>query len=451
MAMEIKELSLPEMQAALKTKTARVEYIFSNEPDDAKIPGAMKQEIIDTNKEIEVLQVAVKEATEMAGIRAKADETKSWMQQSAGNMRHQGGTASGEVLAADTANAEFRGGIGAGFLDNPTFKSWSAQAMPGGLAPSKDTSVRSPGVAIPDLNMKNIKTLVTSGTTDVGRYTNTTGGALVRPQYVDMVALPFRPLKLREVVTVIQATSPLIEYPQVTGYTNAAGFVPEAQSTTDPASLKPESALALALRTSVASIVAHYMPISRQALSDAPQLRDLMDTFLLNGLDQAVEDAMISGNGAGSNLTGIVNISGVSQQAFVVNNFTTMRKAITKAQIAPIFVEPNAFVMSPQDWEGVDLAQDNEMRYYYGGPSQTGTPRLWGKPVIVAQAVPQGTVFTGDLKNLVLADLMAAQMFVTDSHADWFVRNLLAILAELRLHFFCLRPAAVIQCTLGAW
>jgi len=437
-------MTLEQMQAALKTKVARVEYIFSNESDDARIPEAIKQEIINTNKEVEELQVSIKEATEMAGMRAKTAETKSWMQQSAGNMRHAGAPLTGEVLSADAANAEFRGpqSVADAFLGSDTFKSWHASTHHGGHATAEKTHLQSPSIPMPGLSLK---TLVTSGGTDVGRYTNTSGGALIRPQYIDMVPLPFRPLKLREVVTVIQATSPFIEYAQVTGYTNAAGFVAEPTDTTGATGQKPESALALALQNSVASVVAHWMPITRQALSDAPQLRDLMDTFLLNGLDQAVEDAMISGNGSGANLRGINNISGISQQAFVTNIMTTTRKALTKAQTAPIFVEPNAFLMSPQDWEAIDLAVDNEFRYYYGGPSQTGTPRLWGKPVIVSQAVPTGIAYTGDLKTLVLADLQAAQMYITDSHLGWFTLNLLALLAELRVHFFALRPAAIIR------
>jgi HK97 family phage major capsid protein len=160
---------------------------------------------------------------------------------------------------------------------------------------------------------------------------------------------------------------------------------------------------------------------------------------------------MISGDGMGANLTGITNMSGISTLAFTTNNLVTTRKAITMAQKSPIFVQPTAYLFSPDDAEGLDLATDNEQRYYYGGPSQTGQPRLWGKPVIVSQAVQSGTVWTGDLSTVVLADLQEAQMYVTDSHSDWFTRNLLAILAELRVLFFALRPAALIEVTLGSW
>jgi hypothetical protein len=42
-------------------------------------------------------------------------------------------------------------------------------------------------------------------------------------------------------------------------------------------------------------------------------------------------------------------------------------------------------------------------------------------------------------------------MYVFDQHSDWAVRNILAMLAELRAHFFLLRPAAIIEVTLGSW
>lgn len=441
-------MNLAEMQTEYKTLTDRVETIFASEPSDEKIDTSLQQEIITANKRREELEVEIKHASEMAGLRKQSSEQKSWLNQSAGTMRHQGGV--GDVLSADGANvvgqAAYSATVADAFLGDSAFKSWYGGNVTAGITPSKEQQLKSPPVALPDFSLK---TLVTSNTTDVGRYTNTTGGALVRPQYVDLVTLPFRPLKLREVVTVINATSPLIEYPRITGYTNNAAFVAEATDTSGSTGVKPESALALALATSVASTIAHWMPITRQALSDSSQLRDLINTFLGNGLDQALEDAMIAGNGTPPNMQGITTLSGTSTQAFVTNVLTTTRKALTKAQTTPIFVEPNAFVMSPQDWEAIDLSADNELRYFYGGPSQTGTPRLWGKPVIVSQACVTGTAWTGDLKQLVLADLQGATMYISDSHASFFIANLLAILMELRAHFFCLRPAAVIKVSMA--
>jgi HK97 family phage major capsid protein len=411
------------------------------------IPREKRQEIEGLNDQIKAWMDEANELKEVTDLRGANDAVRAWLGSSAGNMRHSGAVA-GEVLSADAANAQFRGtpSIGDAFIGNETFKAWHGLVAAGGREPSRDTQVQSPPIPLPDLS---IKTLVTSNTTGAGIYTNTTGGALVQPQYLPMVALPFRPTKLRDVVTVIQADSPVMNYPKVTGYTNAAVEVAEATNTST--GTKPESALALALGTSIASTIAHWMPITRQALADAPQLRDLINQFLLNGLTQRLEDEMISGNGTPPNMQGIHGTSGLSTQAFVSDNLTTLRKSLTKARIAPIFVEPSAYLMNPVDAEGLDLATDNEARFYMGGPATSNNGRLWNKPIIESHAVPAGTVYTGDFSTAVLADLLAAQMFIFDQHSTWAVQNILAILAELRAHFFLLRPAAIVEVTLGAW
>jgi HK97 family phage major capsid protein len=416
--------------------------------EEMNVPKEKREEIKTLNHNIADWQQEAGELKEVTDLRTANDATKSWLTQSAGNMRHSG-AVSGDALSGDAANtAALRPILNAGeaFVSNDTFKAWHNMVAPNGREPSKDTMVQSPPIPLPDLS---IKTLVTSNTTGAGVYSNTSGGAFVQPQYLPTVALPFRPLKLRDVVTVIQATSPIINYPKITGYTNAAVEVAEATTTSN--GIKPESALALALGTSVAATIAHFMPITRQALADANQLRDLINAFLMNGLEQRLEDEMIGGDGSGADMQGIHGTSGLSTQAFVTDNLTTLRKSITKAQTTPIFVEPSAYLISPVDAEGLDLATDNEARFYFGGPSSSNNTRLWNKPVIVSQAVPSGRVYTGDFSTAVLGDLMAAQMYVFDQHSDWAVRNILAMLAELRAHFFLLRPAAIIEVTLGAW
>jgi HK97 family phage major capsid protein len=444
--------TLRELTTDINTAMKTVDDFWKGVPagEEMSVPREKREEIKTLNLQIEEWQHEAADLKEVTDMRGANDAVKAWINSSAGNMRH-GNPVSGDVVSADAANAQFRPqmSIGDSFTTNDTFKSWHGIVSPGGREPSKDTKVQSPPIPMPDLTINALKTLVTSNTTGAGVYTNTTGGALVQPQYLPTVALPFRPLKLRDVVTVIQASSPVINYPQVTGYTNSAVEVAEATTTSN--GTKPESALALALGTSVAATIAHFMPITRQALSDAPQLRDLINQFLMNGLAQRLEDEMISGDATGANMRGIHNISGISTQAFVTDNLTTLRKSITKARITPIFVEPNAYLISPQDSEGLDLATDNEARFYFGGPGMSDSQRLWGKPVIVSQAVPSGRAYTGDFSTLVLADLMEAQMFLFDQHSDWAVKNILALLAELRAHFFSLRPAAIIEISLGAW
>jgi hypothetical protein len=54
-----------------------------------------------------------------------------------------------------------------------------------------------------------------------------------------------------------------------------------------------------------------------------------------------------------------------------------------------------------------------------------------------------GRAILADWRKVVVWDRERATISVTDSHADFFVRNIIAILAELRAAFGIIRPQAV--------
>ncbi|MFI5985047.1 phage major capsid protein [Streptomyces sp. NPDC051555] len=297
---------------------------------------------------------------------------------------------------------------------------------------------------------------------------DTSAGAFVNNDRIGMqVALEAfqRPLRLRDVVTNGTTTSDTVEYVRMTSTTNNAAPVAEATSSaapTAPASVpgalvnnagggyKPESALAAAKVTTPVRTIAHWIPVTKRALSDAAQIRTLIDAFLRYGLEEELEDQMISGDGTGENFEGLGNVSGVQAQAWDTNALTTTRKAKTKVRTVGRSVA-NAYLLNPADLETIDLLQDNEARYYFGGPSGSGSAgTLWGVPVIETEAVPAGTGYVGDFRKAVLWDREQASIQMTDSHADFFVRNLVAILAEMRAAFGVLQPNAFVEIDLTA-
>lgn len=273
-----------------------------------------------------------------------------------------------------------------------------------------------------------------------------------------------RPLRLRDVVTNGTTTSDTVEYVRMTSTTNNAAPVAEATSSAAPTApggagalvnnagggYKPESALAAAKVTTPVRTIAHWIPVTKRALSDAAQIRTLIDAFLRYGLEEELEDQMISGDGTGENFEGLGNVSGVQAQAWDTNALTTARKAKTKVRTVGRSIA-NAYLLNPADLETIDLLQDNEGRFYFGGPSGVGSASvLWGLPVIETEAVPAGTGYVGDFRKAVLWDREQASIQMTDSHADFFVRNLVAILAEMRAAFGVLQPNAFVEIDLTA-
>ena len=90
---------------------------------------------------------------------------------------------------------------------------------------------------------------------------------------------------------------------------------------------------------------------------------------------------MLTGDGSGENFTGILNTSGIQTQSYDTDLLTTLRRARTKVRVTGR-ATPTAYVLHPNDWEDIDLLQDNEGRYFFGGRSVLGMPRLWGLPVV---------------------------------------------------------------------
>lgn len=269
-----------------------------------------------------------------------------------------------------------------------------------------------------------------------------------------------RPLALRNLVTPGTTTSDQVEYARIASTTNAAATVPEATTTAEigsgtpavtaaDAGLKPESGLTTVRVTTPVRTIAHWLPATKRALSDAAQVRTLVDNFLEYGLEEELDDQMISGDGTGENFTGLANVSGVQTQAADAGGLLhTTRKAKTKVRLIGRAVA-NGYVFNPNDLERIDLLQDNEARFYFGGPSGVGTAgALWGLPVVESEAVPAGTAYCGDWRKAILWDREQASVTVTDSHADFFVRNLVAILAEMRAAFGVIQPSAFVRITL---
>ena len=128
---------------------------------------------------------------------------------------------------------------------------------------------------------------------------------------------------------------------------------------------------------------------------------------------------------------------------------TTTRKARTLVRTVGK-ATPTAYLMNPTDWETIDLLQDNQARYFFGGPSQMGMPVLWGLPVVEEERQAAGTAWVGDFREGLLFDREQTNVYMTDSHSDFFIRNILVILAELRAAFGVRRPKAFVEIDMAA-
>lgn len=329
--------------------------------------------------------------------------------------------------------------LGDRFVASPEFTEALKAYAPGGQIPSNG------GFKMPALAYKGLSELRSALITGDS---STSGGAFViTDRFAEIQALGRQPLTLLDIIRRLQTSSDLVDYVAQTSRTNAAATVAEATTINDGA--KPESAAAFEVRQAPVKTIANWIPVTKQAVADVPQLRGIIDTELLDNLRETLEAQILNGTGSGSQMTGITQTSGTQTQAWDTNILTTTRKAKTIVRTVGR-TTPTAYVLNPGDWETIDLLQDNEARYFYGGPAQAGIPRLWGLPVVESEGMTVGAALVGNFNKAILWDREAASIAISDSHSDFFVRNLLAILAELRAAFALVQPNAIVEIDVAA-
>ena len=277
---------------------------------------------------------------------------------------------------------------------------------------------------------------------------------------------PF-PLRMRDVLNNGRTTSPSIEFVVKNATTNNAAFVAEATTagstgTDAEKGVKPESAVSLEVKTTSVKTVAHWIPITRQMLEDAPQMEAFINGELLQGLRDKEDAEIVKGSG-GASLTGILNTTGVqkldgtywgnnaNKLASDGNALDAILRGIKQSQVTGQ-ANPTFIAVHPNDYETYRTIKDANGNYILrgGGPDATGVPSLWGLPVVQTLAVTANKPLVGDGRFATVFDKTDGQIYVSDSHADLFTRNILVILAEARLALAVTLPAAFVEVDVAA-
>jgi HK97 family phage major capsid protein len=188
--------------------------------------------------------------------------------------------------------------------------------------------------------------------------------------------------------------------------------------------------------------IAHWMPLTKRAASDAPQVRTLVDNFLRYGLEEELEDQILNGAGTGENFTGILQTAGINTVGSAGTDIDAIVAGINEVRLDRR--RPDAAVFHPNDWYSASflLAKDTQGRYLVGDPRSTleQLNSIWGLRVVVTPAMTENTVLLGEFRQAVLWEREGITLSVSDSHDNFFVRNLLAVLCEGRWAFGVLDP-----------
>jgi HK97 family phage major capsid protein len=257
---------------------------------------------------------------------------------------------------------------------------------------------------------------------------------------------PNRQVLIRDLLTTLPITDSAVEVMRELAFTNSAA--PQAGELV----AKAKSDITYSQETYVVQTMAHYIIASRQILSDVPRLQSEIDGRLMYGLDLLSDDQLLLGDGTGNNLKGLLVDAAVPSLGASAAETGTIwvdfiRKGVTALQLKNY--SATAVVVAPADWEILETSKGTDGHYIWATVPQGGEARMWRIPVVVSNAMPEGTFLMGDFAmGATIYDRQQKSVYTSDSHADLFVRNGVAILAEERLAFAIERPNAFVKGTL---
>lgn len=259
---------------------------------------------------------------------------------------------------------------------------------------------------------------------------STSGGPLGTPTYRDdVLPMPTRQLHVRDLLPKVQISSGAVEYPKQTTRTNNANTVAEGNA-------KPESDYGFTMQTVTPKVIAHWVPASRQILEDAPQLRDVIDTELRYGLELKEDAQLLGGDGIGENLSGLITNATAFSAPIDPAGAETMIDTIALGLLQTTLADfaPTGIVMHPSDWMRIRLLKDGDGKPLLGDPGANVPAVLFGLPVVATTSMTVDKFLVGDFQRAAtLYDRWLPRVEVSTEHSDFFVKNLVAILAEQRL------------------
>lgn len=273
---------------------------------------------------------------------------------------------------------------------------------------------------------------------------------LVPDMRVPGVTFPFqRAMTIRDLLPVGRTNSNLIQFTKENVYTDSAGPQYGTGGIVENTA-KPESGITFTLANAPVVTLAHFIPVSRQVLDDAPQLQSYVSGRLMYGLKLEEEVELLNGDSTAGKLGGILksgNFTAYNRAKTGDTYIDAIRRANTQCQMSEFSAD--AVVLNPQDWEVIELTKTaTEKSYIWANPTSMAGPTLWGRRVVATNSIAKGTFLVGNFAmGAQVWDRQDAAVQISFEDGDNFKKNMATLLAEERIALTVYRPAAFIKGT----
>jgi HK97 family phage major capsid protein len=296
--------------------------------------------------------------------------------------------------------------------------------------------------------VKTVNT-IDEGTAFSGGFPNGMGGAAVQPDFLPgIVDIRFRKLLIAQLFAQGSTASNQISYVKETAFQNSAAGVAEKGA-------KPQSDDTIARVVEQVGKIAHFMKTTDELVQDAPAYQTFLQNRLVFGVQLKEDGDLLNATGYPS-VNGLLNRSGmqttINTATGTIADPTIVIDAVYN-QITALrftgFVEPDAIVINPLDWQHIRLAKDANKQYFAGGPftgaygngGYSNVDALWGLRVVITPAIAAGTMVTGAFQECgQVFRRQGVTVEMTNSNVDDFQNNLITVRAEERLALAVYRP-----------
>ena len=227
---------------------------------------------------------------------------------------------------------------------------------------------------------------------------------------------------------------------------------------TAEANAAPEDAFSYTAVTAPVRKFITTLPITSELLEDQAGARAYFDGRLANHVMQRLEKEVINGDGAGSNITGILNTSGINTitydamtyPATVGGKLRTILEAIKDCEVNG-FLSPDAIIMAPAGYEALAGQVDGNNNFMLGASAFAGSPTIWGLPVVKSSQIGGAVSSSVDVLVGKFGGSLAInhvfrrgmELLISDSAKDGdFGKDILTVKASLRYALAVYKPQA---------
>lgn len=177
--------------------------------------------------------------------------------------------------------------------------------------------------------------------------------------------------------------------------------------------------------------VAVHTTLSRQVLADAATLQNSVDQILRYGLSQKVDSELLNGAGGTGRIHGLLTQASTMSGVNAYNRVD--RIGATAAYLRGLGYMPSHVYVHPEDYFSFVAERDNENGYVGAGWSTPPSGTIHGLKAVITPSIAEGTALVMDNSVVIVGMREAATVEMSREHNTNFTRNLVTLLAEMRL------------------